>query len=200
MYVEQLTPQQAERLGPLQRDALADLLRDAVQSGASVGFLAPLSARNARAYWCGVLAALGDELGLWLAYEGRRIIGAIQLAQCGKDNGRHRAEVQKLFVLREFRGRGVARALLAAVEQQAKKNGIRLLVLDTEADSPAAKLYRRLGWQEAGLIPDYALSPDGRLHPTLYFYKTLSPSSPKRANPAASRTRANAEPMHLVMI
>lgn len=199
MYVEQLTSKQAERLSPLQLDALANLLRDAVAGGASVGFLAPLSARSARAYWCGVLAALGDELGLWLAFEGQRIVGAIQLAQCSKDNGRHRAELHKLFVLREFRGRGIARALLAAAEGQAQKNGIRLLVLDTEADSPAATLYRRLGWQEAGLIPDYALSPDGRLHPTVYFYKTLAASQPKPAK-AAKVTKAPPEPMHLVMI
>ena len=197
MYVEMMTADDVANLRPAQLDALAELLGDVVEGGASVGFLAPLSMRTARGYWRGILAALGEELGLWLAYEGERIVGAVQLAQCSKDNGRHRGEVQKLFVLRSHRGRGIARALLAAVEQYAKKRRIRLLVLDTEADSPAEHLYRRLGWQEAGKIPDFALSPNGRMHPTVYFYKVLVDMPP--AKKAAPRDTAP-EHMHLVMI
>ncbi|MBD8525875.1 GNAT family N-acetyltransferase [Pseudomarimonas arenosa] len=197
MYVEQLSPESAMQLRPAQFDALAGLLQDVVAGGASVGFLAPLSARTARAYWRGVVAALGEELGLWLAYEGEHIVGAVQLAQCSKDNGRHRGEVQKLFVLRTHRGRGIARALIETVERHAVRRGLRLLVLDTEAGSPAERLYRRLGWQEAGMIPDYALSPDGRLHPTVYFYKSLTPHKPLAKD--ASHNSA-AEHVHLVMI
>lgn len=199
MYIEMMTADEAASLRPTQLDALADLLVDAVDGGASVGFLAPLSMRTARGYWRGILAALGEELGLWLAYEGERIVGAVQLAQCSKDNGRHRGEVQKLFVLRTHRGRGIARALLSAVEQYAKKRRIRLLVLDTEAGSPAEQLYRRLGWQEAGRIPDFALSPDGRLHSTVYFYKVLVAFSAGRPR-VSEASSATAEHMHLVMI
>ena len=49
-------------------DALADLLVDAVEGGASVGFLRPLDASEARAYWDGVVSALsGGERVLFVA-------------------------------------------------------------------------------------------------------------------------------------
>jgi len=47
-------------------------------------------------------------------------------------------------------------------------------VLDTLTDSAAASVYRHLGWRHAGSIPEYAATPDGRLHATSYFYKQLS--------------------------
>jgi acetyltransferase len=40
---------------------LIGLLQDAVDSGASVGFLAPLSAGEAQRYWTKVFAQVGDN-------------------------------------------------------------------------------------------------------------------------------------------
>ncbi len=62
---------------------------------------------------------------------------------------------------------------MATLEDHAHKQGIRLLVLDTEAGSGAEEVYRKLGWSKSGVIPDYAVSPDGRLHPTAYYFKCL---------------------------
>jgi hypothetical protein len=45
-----------------------------------------------------------------------------------------------------------------------------VLVLDT-ASSTAERLYERLGWQRVGVVPDYALMPDGVLCATTFFYK-----------------------------
>ena len=50
--------------------------------------------------------------------------------------------------------------------------GRSLLTLDT-ASADAERLYERLGWQRAGVIPDYALWPDGRFVDTIVFYKRL---------------------------
>jgi ribosomal protein S18 acetylase RimI-like enzyme len=61
-----------------------------------------------------------------------------------------------------------------AAEREAFSRGKTLLVLDTATGSPAESLYRRLGWTSAGIIPDYALWPDGRYCATTYFYKRLS--------------------------
>ena len=97
----------------------------------------------------------------------------MQLAPCLKPNGRHRGEVMKLLVHRRARGRGIASALLAALEAHAHATGLSLLVLDTEAGSPAEALYRHLGWRYGGSIPGYALTPDGAPHATVYLYKPL---------------------------
>jgi len=154
--------------------ALLELLRDAVDDGASVGYLAPLPEADGRAFWHAVKAALEDGRVLLGAYAGDRLVGSVQLDPVAKPNGRHRAEVQKLLVLREFRGRGIARALMAAVERKAAELGRWLLVLDTVPGQPAEKLYERLGYRRAGVVPDYAEKSGGGFEPTVIFYKKLA--------------------------
>jgi acetyltransferase len=156
--------------------SLCRLLVDAVEGGASVGFLAPLGADTAERYWRGVLATPAEELRLWVAESEGEAVGAVQLAPCGKENGRHRAELQKLFVLRSHRGQGVASRLMAAAEAFARASGRTHLVLDTQAGSLAETVYRRRGWERGGEIPDYATTPQGVIHPTAYYYKRLAPA------------------------
>lgn len=158
---------------PVDTDGLCALLVDAVSGGASVGFLAPLDHARARHYWSGVLADLGPALGLWVAEIDGRVVGSVQFTASTRENGRHRAEVQKLFVLRCHRGRGIATRLMAALEAAARQDARTLLVLDTEAGSGAEAFYVRHGWQRVGEIPDYAADPAGALHPTALYYKRL---------------------------
>jgi len=46
-------------------------------------------------------------------------------------------------------------------------------VLDTATGEVAEGIYERLGWQRAGVVPDYALFPDGRYCATTIFYKNV---------------------------
>jgi acetyltransferase len=154
---------------------LADLLIDAVRSGASVGFLAPLAPATAASYWRAVFANVGELLLVWVAELDGRIVGSVQLSLCDKDNGRHRAEVQKLFVHRSARGHGIATRLMNAAEESARRRGRSLLVLDTLRGSDAEEVYLHLGWMRAGEIPQYATSPEGDLHPTVVYFKALLP-------------------------
>jgi GNAT superfamily N-acetyltransferase len=155
-------------------DGLADLLIDVVGGGASVGFVWPLARSEARGYWLATCAALGDGLQLWVAEAGPRVLGTVQLAPCLKANGRHRGEVQKLLVHSGARGQGIGSRLMHAVETEAHARGLTLLVLDTLVGSAAESIYRHLGWQHAGSIPDYASTPDGVRHATALFYKRLA--------------------------
>lgn len=155
------------------REALAELLIDCVQAGASIGFLAPLSHDAACAYWDGVRADIGADHPIWFAWQQDRLAGTVQLDRCRKANGRHRAELCKLMVAPAARRAGVARALMAAADAQARAWGLRLLFLDTMAGSEAEPLYRGLGWTPAGQIPDYAAWPDGRLGATALYWKTF---------------------------
>lgn len=152
---------------------LCELLTDSVHGGASVGFLAPLSQERALQYWREVMASLGASLRLWVAEEDDCVVGAVQLSPCMKENGRHRADLQKLFVHGTRRGRRIASSLLATVEASAAQSGISLLVLDTLRGSAAERVYAHLRWQRAGEIPGYAASPEGVLHPTVLFYKFI---------------------------
>src|SRR3954464_9216574 len=152
---------------------LLELLRDAVDAGASVGYLAPLADEDGVAFCHSVKSALPTGRVLLGAYAGERLVGSVQLDPVAKPNGRHRAEVQKLLVLREFRGRGIARTLMAAVERKAAELGRWLLVLDTVPRPPAERLYERLGYRRAGVVPDYAQKSGGGFEPTVIFYKKL---------------------------
>jgi acetyltransferase len=155
---------------------LIALLQDSVHGGASVGFLAPVTAETAQRHWQGVFDQLAGNVRLWVARDADgRVLGSVQLELCGKENGRHRAEVQKLFVHSAERGRGIASQLLQSVEAYAREHGRTLLVLDTLKGSHAEAMYRRQGWQFVGYIPDYAGHPDGVLEATAVFYKRIPP-------------------------
>lgn len=158
----------------VRRPTLGALLRDAVESGASVGYLPPLEQDMAAAYWQEVErdVAAGRRV-LLAAFEGPDLLGSVQLELAQKANAGHRAEVQKLMVFRTARRRGVGRALMAEAEEAALVRGRTLLVLDTRAGDDAEQLYRALGWTEAGRIPAYARAANGKLEPTVLFFKQL---------------------------
>ena len=153
---------------------LAALLEDAVNHGASVGFLRPLDPVLANAYWQDVATALASGHRVVLvATEGGVIVGSVQLDLSAKQNGRHRAEVQKLLVLARCRRRGIARQLMQAIEEQARAAGRWLLVLDTESGSDAVGFYDTEGWERCGSIPDFALSSDGVPTANILYYKRV---------------------------
>ncbi|MGW7542725.1 N-acetyltransferase family protein [Streptomyces sp. NPDC054770] len=162
---------------PRRVEELADLLADTVNGGASIGFLAPFARERAVAWWRGRAAAVAaGQLAVWAALDDAdRTVGTVSLAfpYPDKPNSPHRAELVKLMVHRDARGRGIGRGLLAVAEEAAAAAGITLLHLDTETDSPAEHLYRSAGWTRAGVIPDYALDPGGVLRPTTLYYKHL---------------------------
>ena len=153
---------------------LAELLRDAVDNGASVGYLAPLPTEEAAGYWAPLIAALDPaQRRLLVAEIAGTIAGTVQLVLETRPNGNHRAEVAKLLVHTSYRRRGVATALMAALEREARAAGRTLLVLDTQSGEPAEGLYLALGYVLTGSVPGYARNPDGRLAPTSFMYKVL---------------------------
>ena len=165
-----------EPAGPEDVEALAALLVDAVDGGASVGFLAGVTLAEAAGFWRTALAHR-----TWVARL-ESLVGCVQLVPAKLPNGAHRAEVAKLLVHRSARGRGVATALMAHLEQEALAQGRWLLQLDTETGSAAEGLYLRLGWQRLGVLPDHAVRPEGGLAPTTFLYKRLNdPGSPATA-------------------
>lgn len=161
--------------------ALVAVLRATVAGGASIGFLHPVSGEDAAAYWRGVQEGVARrERILAGAFDGAgRLVGSGQLALEPRANGRHRAEVQKVMVAPEARGKGTGRALMEGLEREAHRAGRTLLLLDTREGDAAEHLYRRLGWQEAGRIPGYTRDEDGSPRATIYFYRTLEgPDTP----------------------
>lgn len=152
--------------------ALGRLLADCVRDGASVGYLAEVDPATTEAFW---RARLADSDALVLVADGEgQVVGTVTLLPATMPNGRHRAEVSKLLVAPQARGRGVARQLLRALEVEALHRGCWLLLLDTQTGSAAEGLYAADGWAVTGVLPDHAATPDGVLRPTTFMSKRLT--------------------------
>jgi GNAT superfamily N-acetyltransferase len=154
---------------------LAEVLVDAVDSGASVSFLAPLSVERAQEWWRDTLAGADGRAAFVVARDEAGIAGTVQLHPAWAPNQPHRAEITKLLVHRRARRQGLGRALMEYAEARARRGGFTLLTLDTKRGDSAERLYDRSGWVRAGVIPGYAMDPDGTPCDTVIFYKMLSP-------------------------
>lgn len=153
---------------------LAEILTDCVNGGASVGFMAPCEWQGFIPYWNRVFNEVepGDT-ALLVAEHNGEIVGTVQLGLAQMPNQPHRADLKKLLIHRKARGLGLARKLMEAVEEEARNQRKSLLCLDTATGSPAEAIYTHLGWERVGVIPNYALYPDGSPCATTLFYKGL---------------------------
>lgn len=158
-----------------QLDELAEVLVDCVEGGASVSFMSPFSREDARRFWAKVAADVASGARAVLIADDERgvIVGTVQLVLAMPPNQPHRAEVAKMLVHRSMRGRRVATHLMQALEVTALDLGRHLLVLDTVTGSIAEHLYEQLGWVRVGVVPDFALFPQGGYCGTTFFYKSL---------------------------
>jgi GNAT superfamily N-acetyltransferase len=166
-----LTPERTE----VTKKELIDLLIDAVEGGASVNFVLPMTRPKAENWWAGAFAshARGERL-IFVAEADGRVDGSVQLVPASQENQFFRADIAKLLVHRRARRQGLGAALMRAAEQEALRIGRTLLTLDTETGSAGECLYAKLGWIKYGEIPGYAatVDPDARAAAS-FFYKIL---------------------------
>jgi GNAT superfamily N-acetyltransferase len=166
-----LTPLQARE----RREALVDLLVDAVEGGAGVNFVWPMTRLKAERWWGGALASheRGERLIIVAEAQGR-LDGSVQLILAPQENQTFRADLAKLLVHRRARRQGLGSALMRAAEAEARRIGRTLLTLDTETGSAAERLYERVGWTKFGEVPGYAARADNGVPATCsFFYKAL---------------------------
>jgi GNAT superfamily N-acetyltransferase len=153
---------------------LISLLIDCVEGGASVSFMAGISQTRAGNFFEEVCESVRrNERILIAAFLDEILEGTVQVITAMPENQTHRADISKLLVAPSARKKGVATQLMHHAEQLSRLNGKTLLVLDTATGSNAERLYHRLGWTKAGVIPNYSRLPDGRLCGTTIFWKEL---------------------------
>jgi ribosomal protein S18 acetylase RimI-like enzyme len=160
-------------------DMLAGVLHAVVHSGAGVSFIVPFSLDDARAFWHDKVlpGTRARTRRVVVARLDARIVGTAQIDLSMPPNQQHRAEVLKLLVHPSARRRGIARALMLALEALALAEGRTLLTLDTWTGGYAERLYQLLGYTTVGVIPRYArgsLTPG--LEPATIMYKELTPA------------------------
>ncbi len=174
--IEEWQPARAESSVDDDIDMLGDVLHAVVHAGAGVSFFVPFSRADAHAFWREKVLP-GVRAGTRRVVVARlrgRIVGTVQLDLAVPPNQRHRAEVTKMLVHPTARRRGIARALMLALEPIALSEQRTLLTLDTVTGSAAEPLYRSLGYVTVGVIPRYArgsLTPE--LEAATIMYKEL---------------------------
>jgi GNAT superfamily N-acetyltransferase len=155
-------------------DGLAGVLADCVAGGASVSYMAPFSLEDARAVFESFASdARQGRRVILAAFVDGEVVGTVQVVLAVPPNQPHRGDVAKLLVHRAARRRGIAQLLMRGAEAEARAEGKSLLVLDTVTGDSAERLYLRLGWNRVGVIPNYALYPDGRPCDTTVFWKAV---------------------------
>jgi acetyltransferase len=159
---------------------LCELIRDSVAGGASVGWVSVPSALETSNYWRGVADQVqSDAIVLLGARSPAKVIGSVQLHLSARPNGAHRGEVARLLVHSSTRRHGVGAALMRAIEEEALRRGVSLLVLDTRTGDPSQQLYEKVGYILAGIIPNYARGTAGVLEPTSIMYKEIQDIDPR---------------------
>ena len=84
------------------------------------------------------------------------------------------AEVKRMYVREAARGRGVAQALLAGIEQVARDAGLTRLKLETGTNQLAAlRFYRREGFQTCAAFGDYRAMPPSAIATSVFLEKRL---------------------------
>ncbi len=156
MHIARLQPSDAPQYRQLMLQAY-ELAADAFTSTADERAAEPES------FW---VRRIADPMGLSAAYgalEGQDLIGTVALECSAKPKTRHKAHVIGMYAAPAVRGKGVGRALLAALVEQARaQDGILLLTLTvTEGNDPAVKLYRSAGFQTFGSEPMAISTPSG---------------------------------------
>jgi GNAT superfamily N-acetyltransferase len=161
-------------LGEREIAGLCNVLIDCVEGGDSIGFMLPMTRTKAQAYWRDAAAsAQRGERVVLVAEQAGAIVGTVSVVWAPMENQPHRADVAKMQVHRRARRQGIGKLLLEAAERVAAAAGRTVLVLDTSSRD-AERLYVRGGWQRCGVIPNYALMPDGAFCDTTVFYKQLT--------------------------
>lgn len=155
---------------------LGDVLRASVLDGAAIGFMATLSEAEAQRFWRdqvgqGVAARTRVLLG---AFDGERLVGSVQVILGMPPNQPHRAEIAKMMVHPHYRRRRIGQALMAAALARAAGADKTLVTLDTRTGDVSERFYREMGFQQAGVVPDYAFDPDGQArHATTFMYRYI---------------------------
>ncbi|MBF9072665.1 GNAT family N-acetyltransferase [Streptacidiphilus fuscans] len=140
------------------------ILAELVAGGAALGWVEPPS-RGEVAQLLGEVAAAAraGDASLRAAYVGGQLVGLGYWLRYARPTHRPHADLEKLAVAAAAHGRGIGRALTAALVADAREAGIEVLTLDARGDNAnALRLYRSLGFTEYGRLPGFVAVGDRR--------------------------------------
>jgi GNAT superfamily N-acetyltransferase len=85
----------------------------------------------------------GTGSGFWIAFADNEPVGSIAIAPLSE----HEAELDIMYVAPFFRGSGIAKELMASLEQHAKENDLTIIKLRAGLPQPEAlRFYEKMGF------------------------------------------------------
>lgn len=96
-------------------------------------------------------------LPLLVAVEGGRVLGFAGYAPFRPRTGYNRTMEHSVYLDGDARGRGLGRALMVAIIERARANGVHVLIGALDATNEASvRLHKSLGFTEVGRLPQVA--------------------------------------------
>lgn len=106
---------------------------------------------NRRGWWCGRVDA---GLPVLVVVEGEQVLGYASYGPFRAFDGYRQTVEHSVYVAETARRRGAATALLQAIEAEARRAGMHVLLGGIAADNePSLELHRKLGFVETGRMP-----------------------------------------------
>ena len=152
---------------------LCEATEAAIEEGGGFGWVKKPPRETLEKYWRGFLLVPGRTL--FVARLDGVVAGSAQLVRPPRNNEAQAfsAQLMSAFVAPWARGHGLARGLLATVEQTARRAGVAILNLDIrDTQTAAIQLYESAGYTRWGTHPAYARVA-GRNVPGHYYFKRL---------------------------
>jgi acetyltransferase len=153
---------------------LARLLNRVLETDDTVGFPGSIPHEQALQVVAELDAAVrGGRSHLLVIENDERIIAQCVLVPSGSPNNRHVGWIFRTMVDPEMRHTGVVRVGMGHLAEKCEALGIEVVCIDVRAGTPAEKIWRHLGFQLIGVLPDYARLR-GESHEGLYMYQTVT--------------------------
>lgn len=149
------------------------MLNRVVAVDTTVGFAQPLTPDQGRA----VVAELDEQLRagrvhLLLGEDDAGIVGQLQLVPNRSPNNRHVGWVYRAMLDPDMRGIGLVRVGLARLIERCRELGIEVLCMDVRKGTPGELIWRHLGFEVFGVLPDYS-RVDGHSADGLYMHRRV---------------------------
>ncbi|MCX4791173.1 MULTISPECIES: GNAT family N-acetyltransferase [unclassified Streptomyces] len=157
-------------LGGRIAESAHQILATLVSGDAALGWVEPPS-RDEVAELLGhvVSAVQAGDAALRAAYLDGRLVGLGYWLRYARPTHRPHGDLEKIAVDAAAQGRGIGRALTAALIADAREAGIEVLTLDARGDNTnALHLYRSLGFTEYGRLPDFVAVGERRYDKVFY--------------------------------
>ena len=96
-----------------------------------------------------------DDAHVTVAMDGEEVLGLALFHRMG-----YEGELYNIAVWPKYRGRGIGKALLQDVMENAKKNEVTRIYLEVRrSNDPAREMYRKAGFQICGIRKNYYEAP-----------------------------------------